>query len=398
MATRKGRPLELSSNAFGKLVKSFREQRGWSQGELAERWGHTREYVSMVERGKRKVDKQEQISRLADILEIPQERLDAVGKELPRRHTTPQKPAEADDILLQTLLEPSLASVKLSWLLWLADGMNNIITDNLTSIIEKLDDATTKYHGEFLKPAHQVLAYAHEMQGNIAFDRLRYVEANGHFQEMLALGNELKDPNIITLAQIRMADILRKRGRYETSVGLLNVIRPTANTASAYIQGVRWQILARAHSTYGKEDAFLEAIDNAQEIAKDTKETIDTLSSQFNLVEVLQERGQGYTMLWQPQKALEIYQETDRLKPFRPIRNLGSYTIIKAQAHTYSGDIDRGINLAIEGMNLAKSYQSRRHVSRVQGMYDRLSVTSLANHSRMRDLKNALMHVRETLH
>jgi tetratricopeptide (TPR) repeat protein len=207
----------------------------------------------------------------------------------------------------------------------------------------------------------------------------------------------LKDPDIITLAQVRMGDILRKRGRYETAVGLLKVIGPTANTASAYVQGVRWQVLARAHSAYGKEDAFLEAIDHAQEIAKNTKETIDMLSNQFDLVEVLQERGQGYTMLWLPQKALEIYQETDRLKPFRPTRNLGSYTIIKAQAHAYSGDIDTGIDLAIQGVNLAQNYQSRRHVSRVQGMYDRLNVTSMANHHRMRDLKSALMHARETL-
>ncbi len=35
MASEKmGKP-GLTNNAFGKLVKSFREQRGWSQGELA---------------------------------------------------------------------------------------------------------------------------------------------------------------------------------------------------------------------------------------------------------------------------------------------------------------------------------------------------------------------------
>jgi transcriptional regulator with XRE-family HTH domain len=71
--------VELDNNAFGKLVKSFREQRGWSQGQLAEKWGHTREYVSQIERGKRKLEKWEQVMRLADILDIPPERLDAIG-------------------------------------------------------------------------------------------------------------------------------------------------------------------------------------------------------------------------------------------------------------------------------------------------------------------------------
>lgn len=387
----------MQENAFGKLVRTYRKQRGWKQEELAERWNVSSAYVSLIERGKRKLEKQEQIHRLADLLEIPQERLDAVGKGIPQRRVSSQKPADADDILLQTLLEPSLAAVKLSWLLWLADGRNTVLTDHLTSLIEKLDEATTKYHGEFLKPAHQVLAYAHEMQGNIAFDHLNYAEANGHFQEMLALGKELNDPDILTLAQVRMGDILRKRGRYETAIGLLTSLNSLAMASHPAIQGVRWQIMARAHAAFGKEAAFLEAIDQAQALAENMQETLETLSNQFNLVEILQEKGQGYTMLWQPQKALEIYQQTDRLKLFRPLRNQGSYTIIKAQAYTYAGDLDTGIDLAIRGLHLAKNYQSKRHVSRVQTMYERLSMTPLIRHPRIRDLKSELTHAREAL-
>ena len=37
---------------FGALVRAFREQRDWTQQELAERWGFTREYVSQIELGK----------------------------------------------------------------------------------------------------------------------------------------------------------------------------------------------------------------------------------------------------------------------------------------------------------------------------------------------------------
>ncbi|MBV9615652.1 MAG: helix-turn-helix domain-containing protein, partial [Ktedonobacteraceae bacterium] len=98
---------DLSNNKFGTLVKIFREQRGWTQEELADKWGYTREYVSLIERSKRKLDKLEQVNRLADILEIPQDRLDAIGRETPQRKEKVDKPSEADDILLQTLLEPS---------------------------------------------------------------------------------------------------------------------------------------------------------------------------------------------------------------------------------------------------------------------------------------------------
>jgi tetratricopeptide (TPR) repeat protein len=208
---------------------------------------------------------------------------------------------------------------------------------------------------------------------------------------MLDLGEELDDANIISLAQIHRADVLRKRGCYESAVRLLNSINSTIEAANQHVQGIRWQILARAHSVYGYQDQFLGAIDHAEDIATHTKETIDTQYNQFNLIEVLQERAQGYTMLWQPEKALEIYPETDRLKPFRPIREMGSYTIIKAQAHTYSGNVDTGVDLAIQGVELARGYGSDRHISRVQGMYDRLRVTPLGKHPRMKDLKEILM-------
>jgi tetratricopeptide (TPR) repeat protein len=385
--------MELDNNAFGKLVKSFREQRGWSQGKLAEKWGHSREYVSQIERGKRKLERWEQVARLADILEIPRERLDAIGKGIPQRQAFAEKPADADDILLQTLLEPSLATVKLSWLLWLADGKNVAIAENLADLTTRLEDTLTRHHGQFLQPAQKVLAYAHEMRGKIAFDQLRYTEAMGHFQEMMDLGEEVGDLDIFSLAHIHRADILRKRGRYETAIKVLNAIKSIADTASEYVQGVRWQILARAHSVYGREDLFLEAINNAEGIARDIKETIDTQYNQFNLVEILQERAQGYTMLWQPEKALEIYLQTDKLKPFRPMREMGSYMIVKAQAHSYSGNLAKGIALAIKGVGMAHGYGSRRHISRIQAMHDRLMVTKLGKHARMKDLKEVLMGV-----
>jgi transcriptional regulator with XRE-family HTH domain len=391
MAGNNGRMRELDDNEFGKLVRSFREQRGWSQGKLAEQWGHTREYVSQIERGKRKLDKQEQVNRLADILEIPPERLDAIGKGIPQRQALVDRPADADDILLQTLLEPSIATVKLSWLLWLSDGKNVAVSENLADLVVRLEDVLTRHHGQFMKSAQKVLAYAHEMQGKIAFDQLCYVDAMGHFQEMLDLGEEVSDPDIISLAHIHRADILRKRGRYETSVKVLSAIQPIVNTASEHVQGIRWQILARAHAAYGLEARFLEAIDHAEEIASNIKETIDTQYSQFNLIEVLQERGQGHTMLWQPEKALDIYQKTDVLKTFRPMREMGSYIIIKAQAHAYSGDLAHGIDLATQGIALARNYGSQRHISRVRAMYDRLRVSKVGKHPHMRDLKDALM-------
>lgn len=379
----------LNNAEFSKLVKAYRKQRGWTQEQVAEKWGYTREYVSQVERGVRKLDKQEQVAKLADILEIPSERLDAVGKGLPQRQFVAQTPSEADNVLFQTLLDSSLATVKLSWLVWYADR-NATILENLDTLIARLEGASTQYRGEFLRPAQQVLAYAYEMKGKIAFDQLKYGEASGYFHEMQLLGEELNNADIIALAMTYQGDVLRKRGRYETAIRYLDMAKAYSDVASSSVAGMRWLILARAHAVYGAESRFLDAIDHAQEIVIHTKEDLDTLSNQFSLVDVLQERAQGYTMLWKPQIALDIYKETDILRPFRPLRDLGSYIIVKAQAHAYNGDVEQGISYAIDGLDLATQYHSVRHVSRVQVMYDRLNVTLAGKHPRMKDLQEAL--------
>ncbi len=82
-------------------------------------------------------------------------------------------------------------------------------------------------------------------------------------------------------------------------------------------------MLARTYAEYGQKSSFLEAIDSAQEAASLLQPHLDATSNQFNLVDVLQERGQGHTLLWEPEKAIEMYKGSERLKPFHPMRDLG---------------------------------------------------------------------------
>ncbi|HZS75961.1 MAG TPA: helix-turn-helix transcriptional regulator [Ktedonobacteraceae bacterium] len=382
-------PIELSVSEFGKLVRTYRLQRKWTQQQLADRWGHSREYVSQIERGLRKLDRIDQVNRLADILDIPAERLEAIGKGIPSRKGNERNTPQADENLIQVLLDPAQATIKLSWLVWHGDGDTTII-DNLSHLITQLEAALTTYRGAFRRQAQQLLAYAYEMMGKVLFDKLKFIEASGYFEAMLQQGEELKDPNLIALGMLHQGDLLRKRGHYELSIRRLEAAKHFAEASESFVNGMRWKILARTYSEYGLETPFLRAIDNAQEIAIQTPPSLDTKYNQFNLVEVLQERAQGHSLLWQHQKALEIYKETDLLRPFRPLRELGSYTIIKAQAHAYSGNLEEGIKLALKGLELAKQYQSRRHEARVQKMYDRLRASPLGKHPLLRDLEEAL--------
>ena len=377
----------MDGNAFGKLVRAYREQRGWKQGELAERWGFTREYVSQIERGKRKLDKPEQVTRLADILGISEDQLAQVGKGMPPKKLSAQHPGESDDILLQALLEPAQTTVKLSWLIWQGNSMPTDLADNLTQLESRLNEALGLYRGQFHKQALRILAYLHEMLGKQAVERLSIQDATRHFQEMYDIAEELNDMDLLTLSTVHQAELFRRRGRFEAAFRRLGAAEARVRGASPWLEGFLWKIYARNFFVYGDEQNFLRAIDRASAIAEETVPTIDTITHHFDKVEVLQEKAQGYTMLWKPEKALEIYQQTDALRPFRPLRDQSSYHIVKAQAYCYSGELKMGIDHALTGLHMAEKLHSGRYVMRLQQMSERLSVTKIGKETPMRELR-----------
>lgn len=390
---REDREHVLDRNAFGQLVRSYREQRGWTQEELSERWGHSREYVSQIERGKRKLDSMTQVTRLADILDIPQEKLEEIGRGIPKRKLDIQKPEQADSAILQMLLAPGKDMVRLSYLTWVAD-QHPVIEESLRNLIYQLDQALISYHGELMKPAQQLLAYAHQMMGKIAFDHLDLAAASGHFSEMIDLGEELHDPDIITLGMTLQGSLFRKRGRFEHAIKCFNAAKSYADVASVGVQGVRYNLMARLYYDSGNELEFLRAINPALEIAEHIKDSITGLANDFSLDEVLQEQASGYTELWKPEKAIEIYKETDKLRPFRPLRDQGAYIINKAQAYLQLQDLDQGIALSLEGLRLASEYQSKRHIGWIEKSYNRLRVLPIGKEKRLDTLRDALVEAK----
>jgi transcriptional regulator with XRE-family HTH domain len=377
----------LKNNEFGELVKAYRKQRGWTQEELAERWGHARGYLAQIEGGKRKLDSTAQFIRLADILDIPQEKLEAIGRGIPERKKSAAKGADSE--VLQMLLAPGRDMVRVSYIAWLAD-QHPAIEENLRDLVFNLDKALTSYYGEFVKPAQQLLAYAHQMQGKIAFDRLDYAAAGGHFSEMIDLGNELNDADLIALGMIRQGDVLRKRGRYETALRCFEAARPFSDVAAPSVQGVLHTNMARAFHYMGDEQQFQRSISAALEIGSRTQENIDSLANGFNLDLAFQFQASGYTALRKPEKAIEIYKELERLRSFRPLRDQGAYTIEKARAYLELGDLDKGLELALKGLQLVSEYRSKRHVARLEATYNRLRVLPIGKDKRLNALRDAL--------
>jgi transcriptional regulator with XRE-family HTH domain len=294
-----------------------------------------------------------------------------------------------EEVLRATLLEPARGSVKLSWLVWYGTADTGVV-DRVTDLMGQLSDVVTDHEGSLRQPAMQLLACGHEMLGKVAFDQLDHGTAYGHFLEMQQLGEALDDGNILELAAVHQGDLLRRRGEYELAVQRLESAAVYLPRAAGAVEGLRQQTLARAHAEHGRRDAFCQAIERAEAAARQLRPDVEDWGSEFNLMDVLHEKAHGHTLLWEAERALYIYADTESWFRTASLRDLGNFTILKAQAHAYAGNVDVGVQLGIEGLAFARRYDSPRHVSRVQRMYDRLSGTAIGSNARMRDLAEAL--------
>lgn len=378
----------LNKNEFGGLIKAYRKQRGWTQDELAERWGHSRSYVSQVESGRRTLDRTSQLSRLADILNIPEDKLERIGRFIPTRATRQPNP-QVNDSVIQMLLEPGRDMVKLSWVVWVGD-QHPVIEANLRNLAFNLERSLNAYNGEFRASAKQLLTYTHQMLGKIAFDRLDFASAGGHFSEMIEMGQELDDADIICVGMIQQGSLLRKRGRYDQSVRCFEAAKPFADVASPNIQGMRYNQMARLYSDFGDEQNFLRAINPALDIASHMEDSIDSLANEFSLDTTLVEQASGYSELKKPEESLKIYKETDKLRPWRPLREQGSYTITKAQALLNAFDLEKGIELGLRGIKLASQYRSKRQILWLDKTYNQLRLLPIGEDKHLNTLRDAL--------
>jgi tetratricopeptide (TPR) repeat protein len=188
------------------------------------------------------------------------------------------------------------------------------------------------------------------------------------------------------------ADVLRKRGRYETALRLFEKAKPYVAVASLDVRAKHYAQIARAHYLFGDEEKFLQNINPALEIVDQMKDSVMNLTS-FD--DVLCEQAAGFARLLKPEKAIDIFKETDKLRPFRPLREQGSYTLEKALAHLYAGDLDKGINFSIKGLQLASEYQSKRHIRRMDVTYNRLKIMPIGQDKRLNTLHDAIIEAQK---
>jgi transcriptional regulator with XRE-family HTH domain len=328
-------------------LAALRVSAGFSQERLAERLDVDRTTVGRWEQG-RSMPQPWQRRQLAHALDLSLDELDAV-----------LGPA-ADQS------EPA----------WQDDGVNRRaflagVGGSIAGALLQLEDAALMAGTEGLRrSALLLLGHGHRAAGDAAFERLDLASASGHFRQAFEVGVDLGDADMVAHAQIQQADVARRQGRYGPAVALLDAAGRHASAGSLTTRVARWQTLARAHAEMGDRTAFRRAIGRAEDLASGLAPEHHRGGDQSPRG-VRLERGQGLTVLGEPEAALAIYDDEEPVA-FGSEQERGSYLIILAQALAHARHLDEGVRVARAGVELAQSYRSARHVSRVQRMYRRL--------------------------
>jgi len=194
---------------------------------------------------------------------------------------------------------------------------------------------------------------------------------------------------------VYQGSLLRKRGRFETAVRCFEAAKPYADAATEATQGIYHINLSTVYADSGQEIPFLHQVDAALGIATNMKDSITGLANDFSFDDVLWSKAGGFSELWKPDEALKVYEETDKLRPFRPLRELGAYTIDKVEAYLRMGDLDAGIHLSLRGIDLATQYQSKRQLGWVEKTYNRLHVLPIGKEKKLTVLCDALVEAKK---
>jgi transcriptional regulator with XRE-family HTH domain len=261
--------------------------------------------------------------------------------------------------------------------------------DDVAAVVAQLEVAAQAAGSDgHRRPVLRLLGHAHEAAGEVAFDRLQFGQAADHYHQAHEIGVELGDPDLASVAVIQLGDIARRRRRQHAAVRLLQSAERDVAGAELLTQVKRSQTLARTYAELRDRRAFEQAISQAEQLAGWVSADHHR-DGEHSPQGVTLERAQGLTVLGRPDEALGIYEESAPTS-FRTVRERGSFLIIHAQALAGAGRLDEGVQLAIEGLELARSYGSPRHVSRVQRMHDRLVTVWPRSEPRLVELREAL--------
>ncbi len=260
---------------YGLTVKEYRELKGLTQSELAEKWiksdgsiGVSVDYVSSIENGRKGISDQKVLRSLCDILDIPLWKLglsehnpfEPDVQKVKGGYLYPEM-LDAIDGLIRTcwhVRRTQPLPVLLGTISYLS-GLMSRVTQSVGSVSDK----------RLLNLQAQVLRLEAITAGNLK----KYDKALELDYRMLEIAKETEDKATLALAHLAIGTELDRRSKHHEAVMHLEQGRDVSFRSSRPIMTLMNAYLARAYASSGDKERFLRTIDVAEGLARDLNGT-----------------------------------------------------------------------------------------------------------------------------
>lgn len=384
------RPVNDNANKPNANLRRERVRRGWSQQRVAEQLNTTEDMVSKWERGVSKPSPFYQ-ERLAELYNQSVEELGLV--ELSTANTEQIIVATQINPLDQTIkdtLDHAESIINLAWEMWFASRPKQAARE-VKKLIPSLERMIySPYLSAHMLHISELVIRGHGLLGAVYLDSLLNDDALFHFMQAHKYAEEIHDTELTATYLALIGDVLRRQNKKTEAIRNMENARDKAANATSATQGHILQLLAYTYADTGNETAFEQTIEEATDLLGCTGEGRDTARKEFIPFEIFEIRGKANRDLGKPLKAIPYLDAAEKaLEDAESVtpRFHALLSISRGQAYCDAGDLQTGIDLAIQGFNLANKCRSPRQMNRVRKLLRKLEDSPYKNEQRVKDLK-----------
>jgi tetratricopeptide (TPR) repeat protein len=311
------------------------------------------------------------------------------------RDADPRLPVNVSGAYTGLDIEIAERVITMGYTSWFASRPENA-RNAVQSILPWLETMQRRaVHTPQAREGKRLLARGYELLGALALDRLENDEAIQQFRRALTLSEELRDPDLTAAHTTQLGDAYRRKGEKEAALAFMETALSNARAAERSTRGYILEMLAYTYADAGNEPAFRRHIEEATDLLGHSGEGQGAGQRDFIPFQVLEIYGKALRDFGHSLQALDYLDRAERALVSRPNvpRWHAVLTISKAQALCDAGELDAGVQLAIQGLLVAHACQSPRQMNRVRKLLRKLEASDIASSPALAPLRDIIYDI-----
>lgn len=244
----------------------------------------------------------------------------------------------------------------------------NVLVDKL------IRDITSLIHTEDTILLRK-LAHAQHIAGYVKSQASRANEATlafSHYSEMERIARILNDQTLINIALSYEGDMLQRGGNVEQSIQYLEAARDTTPQADAAARGNGIQLLGRAYFKAQRLGDFERMMKETEALAYEPgiASLSNNVKGQYSAGTVYEEWGRSLGLLGQTNSAMEYLDKAEKIfaETWAVQRRDMLMKTARAMVLVRGGEIQQGVEIAVEAIGLCQKQGNVRLLERVYGI------------------------------